>query len=56
VAVRATRLALALVFGLLVSAGSWLVYPPAGLILAGLQGYAGLYVTAYLVARSGRPR
>lgn len=55
-AVRAARLAVAVVFGLLVSAGGWLVYPPAGLILAGLQGYAGLYVTAYLKARSDRPR
>jgi hypothetical protein len=37
-----------------IAAGVALIYPPAGLIVAGLLGLAGLYVWGYLLARSGR--
>jgi hypothetical protein len=42
---------LALFCWLLVSLGAFLVDVPAGLILAGLQGYALVYAAAYVRAK-----
>lgn len=43
----------AVVSGALIAVGCGLVYLPAGLIVAGLLGFAALYVSAYLKARAG---
>jgi len=45
---------LAAASALLVSAGAGLIYAPAGLIVAGLQGFAAVYVLAYLQAKEAR--
>jgi uncharacterized membrane protein YfcA len=44
--------ALAVASAGLVAAGVGLIYPPAGVITAGLLGLAGAYVGAYLLART----
>lgn len=50
-AVRAL-VALAVVSAAAVAAGIGWIYPPAGLIAAGVLGLAGAYVGAYLLART----
>lgn len=45
------RVALAVASAALVAVGVGLVYPPAGVITAGVQGFAALYVLAYMEAR-----
>ena len=40
-----------------VAAGTWMVYPPAGLIVGGVEAVAAAYVTAYLrAARPAKPK
>lgn len=43
---------LAVVSAALVAAGAGLIYPPAGLITAGVEGLAGAYVWAYLATQA----
>jgi hypothetical protein len=45
------KLALAVLSALLVVVGAGLVFLPAGLITAGLEGFAALYLWAYMEAR-----
>lgn len=47
-------LALAIASTLAIALGAGLLALPAGLIVGGLEGLAGVYVAAYLTARGGR--
>ena len=42
----------ALIGALLVAGGAWLVYPPAGVIVAGFAFVLGAYVVRYLEVKS----
>lgn len=47
---------LAVVSAALVAAGAGLVYPPAGLIAAGVEGLVAAYVWAYFAAKGATRR